>query len=135
MKVNEVCEITTVHDDVVERVQNMLPNLGGMVQIFKALADETRLKIAFSLTVEEELCVCDVAEIIGSSVATASHHLRYLRDNSLAKSTRKGKMIYYSLADDHMLQLVKVAYEHSEEGEHDGKERENGIPIGKFDLR
>ena len=58
-------------------------------QIFKALADETRLKIAFSLTLEEEMCVCDVAAVIGSSVATASHHLRYLREQALAKSQEK----------------------------------------------
>ena len=95
----------------------MLPDLVGLVQIFKALADETRLKIAYSLTLEEEMCVCDVAAVIGSSVATASHHLRYLREQSLAKSQRKGKMVYYSLADDHVHQLVKVAHEHATEGD------------------
>ena len=117
MTIKEVCEVTTVHDEVVERVQKALPNMGATVQIFKALGDETRLKIAFSLTLEEELCVCDVAAVIGSSVATASHHLRYLRDQALAKSRRKGKMVYYSLADDHVHQLVKIAHEHSTEGE------------------
>ena len=102
MTIKEVCEISVVHEEVVERVQKTLPNLSGMVQIFKALADETRLKIAYSLTLEKEMCVCDVAAVIGSSSATASHHLRYLRDNALAKSQRKGKMIYYSLADAHV---------------------------------
>ena len=58
-----------------------LPDLERHGQIFKALADETRLKIAYSLTLEEEMCVCDVAAVIGSSVATASHHLRYLREH------------------------------------------------------
>ena len=117
MTIKEVCEVTVVHEEVVNRVQKMLPNLGGMVQIFKALADETRLNIAYSLTLEEEMCVCDVAAVIGSSVATASHHLRYLRDQSLAKSRRKGKMIYYSLADNHVHQLVRVAHEHAVEGD------------------
>ena len=117
MASKEVCEVTTVHEEVVERVQQALPEVGAAVQIFKALADETRLKIAFSLTLEEELCVCDVAAVIGSSVATASHHLRYLRTQALAKSRKKGKMVYYSLADDHIHQLVKVAHEHSTEGE------------------
>jgi DNA-binding transcriptional ArsR family regulator len=116
----DTCEVTVVHEEVVERVQNMLPDLGGMVQIFKALADDTRLKIAFSLTLEEEMCVCDVAAVIGSSAATASHHLRYLRDHSLAKSKRKGKMVYYSLADNHVNQLVNLAYEHALEGDEHG---------------
>ncbi|MHA6259856.1 ArsR/SmtB family transcription factor [Sporosarcina sp. CAU 1771] len=117
MTIKEVCEITVVHKEVVERVQNSLPDLTGMVQIFKALADETRLSIAYSLTLEDEMCVCDLAAVIGSSIATASHHLRYLRDHSLAKSRRKGKMMYYSLADNHVHQLVKVAYEHAQEGD------------------
>lgn len=116
MTVKEVCEVTTVHEEVVNRVQKALPDVGAAVAIFKALADETRLKIAFSLTLEEEMCVCDVAAVIGSSVATASHHLRYLREQALAKSRKKGKMVYYSLADDHVHQLVKVAHEHTIEG-------------------
>ncbi|MCG7336757.1 metalloregulator ArsR/SmtB family transcription factor [Sporosarcina sp. ACRSM] len=120
MTTKEVCEVTTVHEEVVTRVQNSLPELGAAVQIFKALADETRLKIAYSLTLEKELCVCDVAAVIGSSVATASHHLRYLREQALAKSQRKGKMVYYSLADNHVHQLVKIAHEHAAEGEKDG---------------
>ena len=65
---------------------------------------------------EDELCVCDVATIIGSSVATASHHLRYLKDNNLARSHRKGKQMYYSLADEHVYQIVTIAYEHAKEG-------------------
>lgn len=117
MTTKEICDVKSVHEDVVKRVQGVLPNLNGMVQIFKALADETRLKIAYSLTVEEEMCVCDVAAVINSSDATASHHLRYLRDHSLAKSKRKGRMVYYSLADNHVHQLVKIAYDHAIEGD------------------
>lgn len=116
MTIKEVCEIITVHEEIVNRVQKALPDVGTAVAIFKALADETRLKIAFSLTIEEEMCVCDVAAVIGSSVATASHHLRYLRVQALAKSRRKGKMVYYSLADDHIYKLVKIAHEHAIEG-------------------
>ena len=95
----------------------MSPNLNGIVQIFNALADDKRLKIAYSLTLEEEMCVCDVAAVINSSDATASHHLRYLRDHSLAKSKRKGRMVYYSLADNHIHQLVKIAYDHEKEAD------------------
>lgn len=118
MKMADIyCEVSGVHEEAVARVQEALPPLGETVKIFKALADETRLKIAYSLTVEEEMCVCDVAAVIGSSVATASHHLRYLRDHALAKSKRKGRMVYYSLADNHVHQLVTIAHDHSIEGE------------------
>lgn len=122
MTTKEVCEVTVVHEDVVERVQETLPKLDGVVKIFKALADETRLKIAYSLTLEEEMCVCDVAAVIGSSVATASHHLRYLREHSLAKSKRKGRMVYYSLADNHVFQIVNVAHDHAIEGDGHGSD-------------
>ena len=114
----ELCEITKINEQVVHHVQQEMPELKHLTEvakIFKALADQTRLKIAFTLTHEEALCVCDVAEIIGSSVATASHHLRYLKDNGLAKSHRLGKQIYYSLSDDHVYQLVTIAYEHAKE--------------------
>lgn len=117
-----MCEVTKVHEDVVLSVKKQIPELTRAAQIFKALADETRLKIAYALTIEE-LCVCDVSEIIGSSTATASHHLRFLRDLSLAKSRRKGKLVFYSLADHHVNELVKIAYEHAiEEGEKDGED-------------
>ena len=81
--------------------------------IFKALADATRLKIAYALTLAKELCVCDVAHIIGSSSATASHHLRLLRNMKLAKIRREGKLVFYSLDDDHVRQLVYIAMIHA----------------------
>jgi len=112
----EVCEITHVDEEAVIKVQQQMPDLSGVAKFLKALSDETRLKIAYALTVKAELCVCDVASIIGSSVATASHHLRYLKDNNLAKSYRKGKQVYYSLADEHVYQIVTIAYEHVKEG-------------------
>jgi DNA-binding transcriptional ArsR family regulator len=116
-KMKDVCEITKVHPEAVERVQQNMVELAAVAALFKALADETRLKIAYALTIESEMCVCDIAAVIGSSTATASHHLRYLRERSLAKSERKGKQIYYSLSDDHVRQLVTIANEHAKEGD------------------
>ena len=109
------CDITKVNEQAVEAVREQMPELSKVAKFLKALADETRLKITFALTIEERLCVCDVAAIIGTSMATASHHLRYLREHGLAKSTREGKLVYYSLADDHVHQIVMIAYEHSKE--------------------
>ncbi|MER1986305.1 MAG: metalloregulator ArsR/SmtB family transcription factor [Solibacillus sp.] len=111
----DLCEVTMVHEDAILRVQQEMPELSKVARFFKALADETRLKIAYALTIEPKLCVCDVAAIIGSSTATASHHLRYLKEHGLAESTRDGKLMYYKLADEHVHQIVTIAYTHSKE--------------------
>ena len=98
------CEVTKANEDVVHSVKNQMPELATAAQIFKALADETRLKIAYALTIEEELCVCDVAAIIrfiySNSISSFTIFTRY----RLAKSQRKGKHVYYSLADHHVSQ-------------------------------
>nr|WP_272495755.1 metalloregulator ArsR/SmtB family transcription factor [Bacillus pinisoli] len=90
-------------------------NTNGVAKIYKALADDTRIKVAYALCMEEELCVCDVANIIGSTTATASHHLRLLRNMGLAKYRKEGKLVFYSLDDDHVKQLVQIALAHSKE--------------------
>ena len=117
MKDHDVCEITCVDSEKTTRVQQQLDkvNIGDVTKIFKALSDETRMKIAYALTLEEELCVCDVANIVGATTATASHHLRHLKNLGLAKYHKEGKLVYYSLDDDHVNQLIKIAYAHQEE--------------------
>ncbi|WP_053365411.1 ArsR/SmtB family transcription factor [Bacillus sp. FJAT-27245] len=113
----DICEVVSVNKDKVDQVKEMLQHqsTGGVAKIFKALSDDTRLKIAYALAIEEELCVCDVATIVGSSVATASHHLRTLRNLGLAKFRKEGKLVFYSLDDDHVKQLIEIAFEHHEE--------------------
>ncbi|GIP44060.1 transcriptional regulator [Paenibacillus sp. J45TS6] len=108
------CEIYCYDETRVRKVQHALQqqNIQIMSKMFKALADETRLKIVFSLC-EEELCVCDVANITGSSLATASHHLRILKQLGLAKYRKEGKLVFYSLEDDHVRQLVQLASMHT----------------------
>jgi ArsR family transcriptional regulator, lead/cadmium/zinc/bismuth-responsive transcriptional repressor len=111
------CEITCVDEEKVTRVKQTLAqeDMSGMVKLFKALGDQTRMKIAFSLYKEDEMCVCDVANVIDSSIATASHHLRLLKNLGLAKMRKEGKLVYYSLDDDHVKDLIRVAYEHHKE--------------------
>ncbi|WP_194540333.1 metalloregulator ArsR/SmtB family transcription factor [Paenibacillus sp. FSL W7-1279] len=87
----------------------------GMAEIFKALADPTRVKVAYMLDRGGELCVCDVAEVLGSSTATASHHLRTLKNKEIAKSRKAGKNVYYSLKDDHIRTLLHMTLEHQKE--------------------
>ncbi|HEX6594156.1 MAG TPA: metalloregulator ArsR/SmtB family transcription factor [Bacillota bacterium] len=113
----DTCETFKYDEDIVNRIQPKMKQVAGVESIFKALSDATRLKIAYALTLAQELCVCDVATIIGSSTATASHHLRLLRTMKLAKSRREGKRVFYSLDDDHVRQLVYIAMVHAKEDE------------------
>jgi ArsR family transcriptional regulator, lead/cadmium/zinc/bismuth-responsive transcriptional repressor len=112
----DTCESFCFDSEKVERVKAKVEEVVGVEMIFKALSDATRLKITYALTLEEELCVCDVANIIGSTTATASHHLRLLRNMGLAKYRKEGKLVFYSLKDDHVHQLVSIAMVHAKEG-------------------
>lgn len=111
------CDIYCYDEPKVRKVQAALQqrDIQFMVKMFKLLADETRMKIAFALCEEDELCVCDAANIIGSSLATASHHLRTLKQLGLAKYRKEGKLAFYSLEDDHVRQLVLKASALSQE--------------------
>ncbi|WHY88769.1 metalloregulator ArsR/SmtB family transcription factor [Neobacillus novalis] len=117
MKHDDICEITCVDEEKVKRVKESVSQQNTMAvsQIFKALSDDTRIKIAYALSVEDELCVCDVANIVGSTTATASHHLRLLRKLGLAKYRKEGKLVFYALDDDHVKQLIQIAFEHQKE--------------------
>lgn len=110
------CEIFCFNEFKVRKVQTSLASLDiqNMVSLFKVLADETRMKIIYSLCEEEELCVCDVANIIGATTATASHHLRTLKRLGFAKDRKEGKLVFYSLENDHVRQLIQIASNHSQ---------------------
>lgn len=120
LKHDDVCEVTCVDEDKVKRVKESISqqDTKAVSQIFKALSDDTRIKIAYALSEEDELCVCDVANIVGSTTATASHHLRLLRNLGLAKYRKEGKLVFYSLDDDHVRQLIQIAFTHQKEVEH-----------------
>lgn len=115
----DTCEIYCYDEEKVNRIQGVLKNetkeLSRVVQLFKVLADENRSKIVYALCQDKELCVCDVANIIGSSVATASHHLRLLRKQGLVKYRKDRKMAFYSLDDEQIKQLISIAMTHRKE--------------------
>ncbi|MCW1927529.1 ArsR/SmtB family transcription factor [Bhargavaea beijingensis] len=117
----DTCETVCYDEEKVSRIRSKIDQVSGVEMIFKALADATRLKIAYALTLEKELCVCDVAQIIGATTATASHHLRLLRNMGLARYRKEGKMVFYSLEDDHVRQLVAIAMIHEQEGIRHGR--------------
>lgn len=111
---SDCCEVYCYDQSKVERVRSLLETVDFMdvAQIFKALADPTRLKIVYALMQEKELCVCDVANIIQSSLATASHHLRMLRQMGIANYRKEGKLVFYSLDHEYVQQLIHFAFKH-----------------------
>ena len=117
MSKKDTCEIYCYDEEKVNRIQGELQkeDISSVVQLFKALADENRAKIVYSLCQDEELCVCDIANIIGASVATTSHHLRTLYKQGIVKYRKEGKLAFYSLDDDHIKQLIMIALAHDKE--------------------
>lgn len=113
----DVCEVYCYDEQKVNRKKVDLEKQDtlAVAQIFKALADDTRVKVAYILSHGEELCVCDVASIVGCTTATASHHLRLLKNLGLAKYRKEGKLVFYSLDDEHVRQLIELAFIHSKE--------------------
>ncbi|MEE4273281.1 MAG: metalloregulator ArsR/SmtB family transcription factor [Thermoanaerobaculales bacterium] len=114
----EVCSINEINPEAVAYVQDRaLPDrtVERVNRFFSALADPTRIKILNALMVTKELCVCDLAVIADLSVSAVSHQLRLLRDRDLVRARRDGRMVYYSLADDHVSTLMAAGIDHANE--------------------
>ena len=111
----QVCEIFSFDEKLVARIQTQLAGVEGLSSIFKVLGDETRARIVYALSQADRLCVCDLAQIVGLSLPAVSHHLRVLRELNLARATKEGKMVFYSLADDHVASLVRQGAQHAQE--------------------
>lgn len=111
----DVCKIFCYDEEKVNRLRKEAEVPVGISSIFKGLADDTRFRIAYALSKEDELCVCDVANIIGTTVANASHHLRLLRTLGLTRHRKEGKLVFYSLADDHVTTIIRMAFDHYQE--------------------
>jgi DNA-binding transcriptional ArsR family regulator len=112
----ELCDVPCFKADLVSKLRADLPTDDALEEIrtrFAALADKTRLKVLYALVEGGELCVCDVAHVVGMSVSAASHHLRKLRDLRILKYRNDGKMAYYSLADRVVTKLVRQALDRS----------------------
>lgn len=113
-KIIEQCEYICVHNELVEKVQNSLPQeeqLYDLADLFKVFADSTRIKILYVLF-ESEVCVCDIATLLGMNQSAISHQLRILKQAKLVKNRRDGKTIFYSLADDHIKSILGQGMEH-----------------------
>ena len=88
--------------------------LYDLAELFKVFGDSTRVKILYALF-EAELCVCDIAQLLGLTQTAVSHQLRVLKNAKLVQFRREGKTVFYSLADDHVRRIIGQGMEHVEE--------------------
>ena len=110
----ECCEHNHVHDQVVEEVRRHIPNedvLYDLTELFRIFGDSTRVRILYALF-EAEMCVCDIAELLGMTQSAISHQLRALKNVRLVRARREGKTVYYSLADSHVRAIIDQGLEH-----------------------
>lgn len=114
---DDVCVCSIVHEEVIERARLRMTDdstLSRVSELFKALSDTSRLKIINALILEE-MCVCDVAELLQMSQPAVSHHLRVLRQAQLVKHRREGKVVFYSLDDEHVHDIFHQGLIHAGE--------------------
>ena len=110
----QVCETNCIHEDLVNEVKKCMPTeeqLYNVAELFKVFGDPTRTKILSALF-EHELCVCDICKVVNMTKSAVSHQLRVLREANLVKFRKSGKEVFYSLADNHVVMIYKMAIEH-----------------------
>ena len=108
------CDIPCFKGELVARLRKEIAGDEAFAEtsaLFGALADRARLKILYALRTGEELCVCDVAHVLGMSISAASHHLRKLRDLRILKYRNDGKMAYYSIRNKTAAKIVATEVE------------------------
>ncbi len=111
------CSCSVIHEDVVKSVVDQMPEervFDDAATFFKVMGDKTRFKILWSLD-RAEMCVCDLAAALRMTKSAVSHQLRKLRENSLVKADRRGKMVFYTIADDHVHLMLKGCIDHATE--------------------
>ena len=111
-KPSDICQVRCFNEELVNQTSAVLPGeevLSEAQVLFNALADKSRLKILHALSKGDELCVCDVASLLEIKIATASHHLRKLRDLQILKYRNEGKLAYYSLKDHRVATVLHCA--------------------------
>src|SRR5580765_1255177 len=111
---SDTCEIQFIDERKVKRVSRAMKAaavIGMLAETFKVLGDATRIRIAYALSLEE-LCVCDLANLLGMSNSAVSHSLRALRQMKLVRMRKDGKIAYYALDDDHIGNLLQEGFRH-----------------------
>ena len=116
-KSDKLCDCNIIHGDIVEKAKGDMPDeemLLFMADFYKALSDSTRIKIV-NLLQKHELCVCDISAILNMTKSAVSHQLQNLKEMKLIKSRKKGKEVWYSLADEHVKEVLLVTKVHANE--------------------
>ena len=111
------CEDHVIHQEIAEAARKDLPDedeLFDLAELFKIFGDSTRVKILY-LLFESEMCVCDIAEVLGVTVSAVSHQMRVLKSAKLVKFRKEGKSVFYSLADEHVGSILAQGLEHVRE--------------------
>ena len=105
----DVCKTTIIHAEKVDQVQTELKDkdFADLLVLSKCLGDSSRVQLLYALATYKEMCVCDLSAILDASMATTSHHLRFLKKNGLTKSYQEGKMVYYSLANEEIVTFIR----------------------------
>ena len=113
----ECCDFIHAHEELVERVRRELPGedtLYDLTELFRIFGDSTRVRILYVLF-ESEMCVCDIAQLLGMTQSAISHQLQVLKKSKLVKYRRQGKTVFYSLADAHVRAIIGQGMEHISE--------------------
>ena len=108
------CGYMHLHEEVIQRVNQEMPEeetLFDLAELFKVFGDSTRIRILYALF-QSEMCVCDIAQLLGMTQSAISHQLQTLKKSKLVKYRRQGKTVFYSLADAHVRAIIGQGMEH-----------------------
>ena len=111
-----ICDCSVIHQDVVNQTIKNMPEedtFNKLAEFFKILGDTTRVKILFALD-QNEMCVCDIANVLGMSKSSISHQLGTLRRSGIVKCRKSGKEVFYMLDDNHVKEVFEIGIEHIE---------------------
>ena len=111
------CDCEVIHNDVVNKIKKLFPQdelIFELADFYKIFGDTTRVKILYALD-KAELCVCDISALLNMTISAVSHQLKILRDSNLVSTRRDGKVVYYSLADNHVKEIIECGIEHISE--------------------
>ena len=111
------CDCEVIHSEVVEKLKKVLPQdelIFELADFYKIFGDTTRVRILYALD-KSELCVCDISALLNMTISAVSHQLKILRDSNLVSTRRDGKVVYYSLADNHVKEIIQCGIEHISE--------------------
>jgi ArsR family transcriptional regulator len=114
---NDMCDVVCINREAVDSVRSQMLSkqvVTDTAEIYKVLGDRTRVRLLYALA-QRELCVCDLSAVLGMTQSAISHQLRVLRSARLVKFRKDGKVVYYALADAHVLQFIGIGVDHARE--------------------